>query len=155
MPAPRLRVSARRRAAALVSVAAVATALLTGCAGNPVEGMVKQGVEDAVEGATGGEVELGGQLPSDFPESVPVIDGAIELAGGSGGGTEGWVVVLTSQAADPLADAESALTGAGFTEDAALSGDAAGGSVYTDGEHLVILAGDGSTVTYTVTPAPQ
>lgn len=151
MPAPRLR----GRAAALLSVAAVATALLTGCVGNPVEDLVKQGVEDAVEGASGGDVELGGDLPADFPQSVPVIDGTIELAGGAGGDTEGWVVVLTSDSADPLADAKSALTGAGFGEDAALSGNAGGGSVYTDGEHLVILAGDETTVTYTVTPAPQ
>jgi hypothetical protein len=140
MPAPRLR----GRAAALLSVAAVATALLTGCVGNPVEDLVNQGVEDAVEGASGGDVELGGDLPADF-----------ELAGGAGGDTEGWVVVLTSDSADPLADAKSALTGAGFGEDAALSGNAGGGSVYTDGEHLVILAGDETTVTYTVTPAPQ
>ncbi|HEU4467116.1 MAG TPA: hypothetical protein VFR98_11360, partial [Agromyces sp.] len=61
MPAPRLR----GRAAALLSVAAVATALLTGCVGNPVEDLVNQGVEDAVEGATGGDVELGGDLPAD------------------------------------------------------------------------------------------
>ena len=44
MPAPRLR----GRAAALFAVAAVATALLTGCVGNPVEDLVNQGVEDAV-----------------------------------------------------------------------------------------------------------
>ena len=148
MPDPRLR----GRAAALLSVA---TLVLTGCVGNPVQDMVDRNIEETVEGATGGEVELGGELPADFPQSVPVIDGTIELAGGAGDGTEGWVVVLTSQAADPLGDAASALTGAGFTEDATLSGDAAGGSIYTDGQYLVILAGDGSTVTYSVAPAPQ
>lgn len=151
MPAPRLR----GRAAALLSVASVATLLLTGCAGNPVQDMVDRTIEDSVEGATGGEVELGGDLPADFPASVPVIDGTIELAGGTGDGTEGWVVVLTSQASDPVGDAASALTGAGFTEDSTLSGEAAGGSVYTDGQYLVVLVGDGSTVTYSVAPAPR
>jgi hypothetical protein len=151
MPDPRLR----GRAAALLSVASVATLVLTGCVGNPLQDMVDRNIEETVEGATGGEVELGGELPADFPQSVPVIDGTIELAGGAGDGTEGWVVVLTSQAAGPLGDAASALTGAGFTEDATLSGDAAGGSIYTDGQYLVVLAGDGSTVTYSVAPAPQ
>lgn len=151
MPAPRLR----SRAAALFPVVAVATALLAGCAVTPVEGLVTEGIEGAVEGATGGDVELGGSLPADFPESVPIIDGTIELAGGSAGAADGWVVVLTSESGDPLADARSALTGAGFTEDATLSGDTAAGAVYTDGEYMVVLAGEGTTVTYTVAPAQR
>jgi hypothetical protein len=150
MPAPRLR----GRLAALSAVAA-ATLLLTGCVGNPVQDLVDRTVEETVEGATGGDVELGGDLPADFPTSVPVIDGTIEVAGGAGGNGDGWMVVLTPDGADPVGDATSALTAAGFTEDASLSGDAAGGSVYTDGQYVVVLAGDATTVTYTVFPAPQ
>ncbi|MBM7505323.1 hypothetical protein ACFPER_17695 [Agromyces aurantiacus] len=151
MPEPRIR----GRAAALLPLAALTAALLAGCAGNPVQDLVDRTVEDAVEGATGGDVELSGDLPADFPESVPVIDGTIELAGGTGSSAEGWVVVLSSPSSDPLADATTALTGAGFTQDATLSGESAGGSVYTDGEYLVVLAGDETTVTYTVMPAPR
>ena len=149
MPAPR----PRGRLAAL-SALAFATLVLTGCAANPVQDLVDRTVEETVEGATGGEVELGGDLPTGFPTSVPVIDGTIEVAGGAGGNSHGWMVVLTPEGADPVADATSALTAAGFTEDASLSGDAAGGSVYTDGQYVVVLAGDATTVTYTVFPAP-
>ncbi|BDZ55931.1 hypothetical protein [Agromyces marinus] len=129
-----------------------AVLLLAGCAG-PVQELVEDGVRGAVEDATGGQVELSGELTADFPASVPVIDGTIELAGGSAGG-EGWMVVLSSTAPDALGDARSELEAAGFSEDRSVSGENAGGAVYSDGQHLVILVGDGSTVTYTVTPAP-
>lgn len=139
----------RARAVAAVSTAALSVLLFAGCSGNPVEGLLQQGVEDAVDGATGGRVDLGGELPADFPTSVPIIDGEIELTGDAGGG-EGWVVVLTSSAADPMAEAKAALQDAGFTEQTGVSGQVAAGTLYGDGEHTVVLAGDGTTVTYTV-----
>lgn len=126
--------------------------LLSGCTG-VVQDFVERGVEDTVEEATGGQVELGGELPADFPASVPIIDGTVELAGGAAT-DEGWVVVLSSEATDPLADARAAIEGAGFREDPTMAQATAAGSVYSDGEYLVILAGEGGTVTYTVTPAP-
>lgn len=143
--------SSTSRAAIAVVIAGLTASLLTGCFGNPVEDLVNQGVEDAVEGATGGEVSLDGELPSDFPESVPLIDGEISFAGGSGGG-QGWIVTLTSDAADPIADAKAALEGGGFTEDTTVSGAGMGAVVYSNTDLLVLLAGDGKTVSYTVTP---
>lgn len=143
--------SSTSRAALAVVIAGLTASLLTGCFSNPVEDLVNQGVEDAVEGATGGEVSLDGELPSDFPGSVPLIDGVISFAGGSGGG-EGWIVMVTSDAADPVADARAALEGAGFTEDTTVSGGGMGAVVYSSTEFLVLLAGDGTTVSYTVTP---
>ncbi len=143
--------SSTSRAAMAVVIAGLTASLLTGCFGNPVEDLVNRGVEGAVEGATGGEVSLDGELPSDFPESVPLIDGEISFAGGSGGG-EGWIVMVTSDAADPIADARAALESAGFTEDTTVSGGGMGAVVYSNAEHLVLLAGDGTTVSYTVTP---
>lgn len=142
----------RARAAAAASAAALSVGLLAGCAGNPLEELVTGGVEDAIEGATGGEVNLGGDLPADFPASVPIIDGKIELSGGSAAG-EGWVVVLTSTAADPLGEAEAALQQAGFTEQTGASGQSASGVLYSNGEHVVVLAGDGATVSYAVSAA--
>jgi hypothetical protein len=139
------------RAAMAVVIAGLTASLLTGCFGNPVEDLVNQGVEDAVEGATGGEVSLDGELPADFPDSVPLVDGEISFAGGSGGG-EGWIVMVTSDAADPVADARAALEGAGFAEDTTVSGGGMGAVVYSNAEHLVLLTGDGTTVSYTVTP---
>ncbi|HET8778900.1 MAG TPA: hypothetical protein VFM66_02415 [Agromyces sp.] len=141
------------RAATAVAIAAISATLLTGCFGNPVEDLVNRGVEDAIEGATGGDVSLGGELPADFPTSVPLIDGTIGVAAGTGG-ADGWVVVITSSASDPVADAAAALEGAGFTEDTTVSGAGMGAKVYSNAEYLVLVAGEGETVSYTVTPKP-
>jgi len=142
-----------RRAAVAAALAALTTALLTGCFSNPVEDLVNQGVEDAVEGATGGDVSLGGEIPADFPASIPLIEGEIGFSAGAGG-EEGWIVAVNSTAADPVADAVAELEGAGFTKDTELSGGGANAAVYSDGEFVVLLAGEGETVTYTVTPQP-
>ncbi|MGR0318257.1 hypothetical protein [Agromyces sp. ZXT2-3] len=142
----------RARVAAALAASLAAAALLSGC-GGAAQDLVERGVEDTVEEATGGQVDLSGEMPADFPQSVPIIDGTVELAGGAAT-TDGWMVVLSSEAADPLGDARRTLEGAGFTEDDTLAPASDAGSVYTDGDHLVILAGEGGTVTYTVTPAP-
>jgi hypothetical protein len=142
-----------RRAAVAAALAALTAALLTGCMSNPVEDLVNQGVEDAVEGATGGDMNLGGELPAGFPGSIPLIDGEIGFTAGTGG-EEGWIVIITSTATDPMADAAAALEGAGYAKNTDLSGGAGGAVVYSDDEHVVLLAGDGETVTYTVTPQP-
>lgn len=149
MPASPRRVRAIRAAFA----AALSVGLLAGCTGNPVDEFVNRNVEEAVEGATGGDVSLGGDLPADFPASVPVIDGEIELSGGSGG-SGGWVVVVTSSAADPVGEAVAALEQAGFTEQTSGSAQSASGILYSDGEHVVVLAGEGTTVSYAVSVAP-
>lgn len=141
-----------RRAAAAVSIAALSALLFTGCA-NPLEDLVNEGVEGAIEDATGGEVSLDGELPSDFPSEIPLVDGAVALGAGTGG-ADGWIVMITPTAADPLADAAAKLEGAGFTENTELSGSGAEALVYSNGSYLVLLAGDGETVSYTVTPAP-
>jgi hypothetical protein len=143
--------SSTSRAAMAVVIAGLTASLLTGCFGNPVEDLVNQGVEDAVEGATGGEVSLDGELPADFPESVKLVEGDVSFAGGTGTG-EGWLVMVTSEAADPVADARAALEGAGFAEDTTVSGGGVGAVVYSNDEYLVLVAGDGKTVSYTVTP---
>lgn len=142
------------RAAIAVAIAGITASLLTGCFGNPVEDLVNRGVEDAIEDATGGDVSLGGELPADFPTSVPIIDGDISVAAGAGG-TEGWIVVITSSASDPVAEAASALGGAGFTEDTTVSGAGMGAKVYSNAEYLVLVAAEGDTVSYTVTPQAQ
>lgn len=142
------------RAAVAVAIAGLTASLLTGCLGNPVENLVNQGVEDAIEGATGGDVSLGGELPDGFPTSVPLIDGDITVAAGAGG-TDGWVVVISSSTADPVAESASALEGAGFTEDTTVSGAGMGAKVYSNAEYIVLVAGEGETVSYTVTPQVQ
>lgn len=147
-------ITVSRRLAVALAATATAALLFTGCSANPLEGIVNQGVEDAIEGATGGDVDLGGELPADFPTSVPLLDGEISFSGGAGQ-AEGWIVVLTSSAADPVAEASAELEAAGFTRDTNVSGDSANAAVYSDDEYLVIVAADGGNLSYTVTAAPQ
>ena len=145
----------RTRAVLAIAVAGMTATLFTGCFGNPVEDLVNQSVEDTIEGATGGDVSLDGEVPADFPASVPLIDGDVTFGAGAGG-SEGWIVMITSTAADPVADAAAKLEAAGFTQDTELSGGGAAAQVYTNGEFLVLLAGDGEqAVSYTVTQQPQ
>lgn len=145
--------SITHRRMGIAGVIAVLTAtMLSGCFPNPGD-LVNQGVEDAIEEATGGDVSLGGELPADFPESVVLIDGDISFAGGAGG--DGWLVMISSSAADPVADAAAKLEAAGFTQDTTLNGDTASAVVYSNDEYLVLIAGDGDVVSYTVTPQPK
>lgn len=144
-----------RRAATAAVIAALTATLLSGCFPNPGD-LVNRGVEDAIEDATGGEVSLGGELPADFPDSVELIEGEIGFAaGGEAGGTSGWTVMITSTAADPVAEAAAKLEAAGFAQDTSLAGQDTGAVVFTNGEYLVLVAGEGETVSYTVTPQPK
>ncbi|MDF2574971.1 MAG: hypothetical protein K0S05_1883 [Agromyces sp.] len=145
---------ATTRAAMAIAIAGVTASLLTGCFANPVEELVNRSVEGAVEEATGGDVSLSGELPADFPAEVPVIEGKIGLSAGAGG-AEGWVVAITGTSSDALAEAAAELEAAGYTEDTAVSGGQVGAKVYTGADYLVLLAGEGSTVSYTVTPKVQ
>ncbi|MCM3656167.1 hypothetical protein M3147_02765 [Agromyces mediolanus] len=143
----------RLRLGVLAATAVFAATALTGCFANPVEDLVNQGIEGAVEEATGGDVSLGGELPADFPDDVPLVDGEIVFAAGTAG--EGWLVTMTSSSADPVADAVAALEAAGFAPDTTLSGADAGAAVYANATYLVLVAGDGENVAYTVTAKPQ
>ena len=139
----------RTRAAIALAIAGVTASLLTGC--NPVDA-VQQGVEEAIEGATGGDVSLG-ELPEGFPESVPLIEGDIAIGGGGeAAGGQGWTVAVTSEAADPMGDAVAALEAGGFTKDSSIATGGMGAEFYSDGEYSVLLVGQGKTVSYTVAP---
>ncbi|MGO4690949.1 hypothetical protein [Glaciibacter sp. 2TAF33] len=130
--------------------ACVSVPLLSGCFGS-----VESAINGAVQGATGGEVSLGGKLPKGWPSEVPVIDGKILFgAGGSSDGEKGWVVTIKSEAADPLADARKQLEDAGFVvdTDAATSGGEVGVVAVKNDHYGVLVAGSADGVLYTVTP---
>jgi hypothetical protein len=133
-----------------IVIACVSVPVLSGC-GGPVE----SAVNGAVQGATGGDVSLGGALPKGWPSEVPVIDGKILFgAGGSSGGHDGWVVTITSEATNPLADARAQLEGAGFVVDTtaqASSGEVGVVAVKND-HYRVLVAASADGVLYTVTP---
>ncbi|MRG60786.1 hypothetical protein GE115_13040 [Agromyces sp. CFH 90414] len=147
-------VRSRGRAVSALVVAGFSATLLTGCFFNPFEA-AEQGVEEAIEGATGGEVNLGGELPEGFPAEVPLIEGSITFSGGAGG-AEGWIVTIdpSTDAADAAAEAAAALEAAGFAKETAFEGADLGAQIFSNGTYLVLVAGDADALSYTVTPAP-
>jgi hypothetical protein len=127
--------------------------MLTGCFGNPLQGVVKA--------ATGGKVDLGGSgsLPKDFPSSIPVYKGKIISAIGLGSGKkEIWNVTVQIPGSDAGNSIKSDLTGAGFTVEQVATTDA-GSSLAADNKTygvLVVTSKDTSKgywiANYTVTP---
>lgn len=143
--------SALRMGVALFAVLAV-TPLLAGCS----DAEVQDAVNGAVQGATDGDVSLGGALPDGWPAEIPVIDGEIKFgAGNTTNGDQGWVVTVASAAADPLADAEQRLVDAGFEPDAGNSANVGDVGVVAlkNTTYAVTIAGTPDGVLYTVAPA--
>lgn len=137
-----------RRGLALVTVLTIG-ALLTGCS----DAKVQDAVNGAVQGATDGDVSLGGALPDGWPAEIPVVDGDIKFgAGNTTNGDQGWVVTVASAATDPLADAEQTLVDAGFAVDTGSSatvGDL-GVVALKNADYTVTIAGTPDGVLYTV-----
>lgn len=135
---------------AIVIALAMAPAL-SGCFGNPIESII--------EGATGGDVDLGGtSIPEGFPSEVPVVDGAIQFGGSIADGTSKiFNVTVKVSGGSPVDAIKADLEAAGFTAETEFSGDAAEGGtlIYTSDAWgvLVVVAAEGSDwiVNYTVT----
>ncbi|WP_133163909.1 hypothetical protein [Cryobacterium zongtaii] len=150
-PGLKTKMSPLRMGLALAAVLAVAPAL-AGCS----DTQVQDAVNGAVQGATDGDVSLGGALPDGWPAEIPVIDGEIKFgAGNTTNGDQGWVVTVASGAADPLADAEQKLVDAGFVPDTSASANVGDVGVVAlkNGTHIVTIAGTPDGVLYTVAPA--
>ena len=87
------------------------------------------------------------ELPSDFPkEDVPIVDGTVVVARGDK--DNGWSVTVQPSGKNGFADAQSALKGKGFTEQAGSSDSKA---VFTNDKYTVAVGTPGVSVTYTVT----
>ena len=153
-----MSITRKRYPAVLAIVMALAiTPVLSGCFGNPIENMI--------EGATGGEVDLGGtSVPEGFPAEVPLIDG--EIVNGMSLGAEGATVYNVVVKVDGIEAAETIkgqLEEAGFTtaEGLGATGAESATLIYSNANWgvLVVVAGDpnaGFVATYTVTEgAPQ
>lgn len=145
------KTSSRRIGLALVAALA-AGPLLAGCSG----GQVQDAVNGAVQGATDGDVSLGGALPDGWPTEIPVIEGELKFgAGNTTDGDQGWVVTVASDATDPLADATQMLIDAGFEreESASINVGDLGLVALTSATFQVTLTGTPDGVLYTVAPA--
>ncbi len=145
----------RRTAPLAIAIALVMTPALAGCFGNPIESII--------EGATGGDVDLGGtSVPEGYPANeVPLIDGEI-LFGGSIGNADGRIFNVTVKVADAsaLEQITSQLEAAGITTQS--SGDTGDGATYIGSSDawgvLVVVAQDGGNgwvANYTVTATNQ
>lgn len=103
----------------VIAITLAATFSLTGCFSNPIENIVQGGVDKAIEDATGGDIETGGDLPDDFPSEVPLLSDNIEFAMGiDNEESKGWSVMIATD--DPQAATEKIpeqLEAAGFTQD--------------------------------------
>ncbi|WAB83922.1 hypothetical protein OVN20_12965 [Microcella daejeonensis] len=157
----------------------VATALLaaglvlgtTACTGTPldniVEGVVGSGVDQVTEGIDesvrglaedvlgGAELSTDGELPSTFPQGIPLLGG--EILGGAGGPDgAGWVARIRIDEAAAFEGARAALEGAGFTASNVSSDATSAFGTFTSAEYIVNLAiattNGETTATYVVTP---
>ena len=127
--------------------------LLTGCVGNPVEGIVKA--------ATGGKVDVGSghKMPPDFPKEVPVVKGTIVTSVSLGAaGKKVWNVSIPVTGDNPVTGIESDLKGAGFKlEPVTSTSDDGSAIIATDSKYSTIIgiAKDktGWLVNYSVGPS--
>ena len=146
MTIPLLRV----RVLATVALALVGGSLLTGCTADAAQ----NAVNGAVQGATNGDVSLGGALPSGWPAEVPIVDGTILFAAVQKGDKPGWTVTVKASAADPIAEATSSLTAAGFVAggDVSATVGSAGLVSMKNDHYAVVVAGGPDGLLYTVAP---
>ena len=148
----------RRR---IVTPIAIAIAVAIGPTLSGCFGMMGSPIEGVIEGATGGNIDIGGtSLPSGFPEAdVPLYDGDI-VAGMAVGNADGKVFNVSVRVPDASVFEEitSGLEDAGFTADGGFVASSAGGgsAVYLSDTWsvFVVVTSDGSeswTANYTVT----
>jgi len=136
-----------------ILLALAITPVLSGCFGNPIQ--------QIVEGATGGNVDLGGAgLPDGFPSAdVPLVDGDI-IYGLGLGNDDGkvWNVTIKVGGLDVVDDIKSKLEGASFTANEAGIGGATedGATLLYDSDTYNVLvvvskdADNGFVANYTV-----
>lgn len=135
-----------------IVLALAVTPALSGCFGNPIE--------QIIEGATGGDVDLGGaSVPDGFPGEVPLIQGEV-VFGASIGNDEGrvWNVTIKVAGSGAIEEIVSQLEGAGFTATEGFGGSIAEGgtAVLENADYgvLVVVSQDGESgfvANYTVT----
>ena len=135
-----------------IVLALAITPALAGCFANPVQ--------QIIEGATGGQVDLGGtSVPADFPSEIPLASGEI-VYGASVAGADGqvWNVTVRVPGVEALNAIVSQLEGAGFTATEGFGGSTADGgtAALTSSKYgvLIVVGSDGQNgfvANYTVT----
>lgn len=144
-------VEGRRKA---IVVAIAACVLLA-----PVVAACSSPIESAIEGVTGGNVDIGGtSVPDDFPAEVPLIDGEVVAGLGLGSGADKvWTVTLKVAGASALDAIKAELEAAGFVSEFDQGAGGVAGAAYKNANYgvLVVVAEDGNNgwiATYNVGP---
>lgn len=140
------------------AIAALGSLLLTsGCA--PQE-ILDNAVEQAVEQETGVDVELGGSLPADWPQDVPVIEGNIFAAAKLGSGAEStWTAQIeTDDVAVSYEAVKASLSDAGYELVFDYSSGGIYGGSFDNGTYSVTVASTEDSgqnyITYVVIASP-
>ena len=127
---------------------------LSGCFGNPIENII--------EDATGGEVDLPGTtLPEGFPSEVPLIDGEVIFGTAFGdGATKVYNVSVKVGGAEAFEEIKTQLEDAGFTSNVDGSIDAGGTGGFSNDTWSVLVVvtndgGEGFIANYTVSDVNQ
>jgi hypothetical protein len=109
---------------AALALALGATFTLSGCFGNPIEGLVKDGIGGVIKEATGAEVDLGGKaVPADFPALITVVDGEVQSGGTVAvDGRKIWTVRLKVSDPNVFEEIQAGLRDAGFEETVSADG---------------------------------
>jgi hypothetical protein len=135
-------------------LALAAAPALTGCSGNPVEGIVK--------GVSGGKVDIGGtSIPSDFPKSVPLYKGTIISVAALGSAKQKiFNIGITVPGPAAMSDIKKQLATAGFKTEVEGNVGKVGASLITENKDysvavLLAKSGKGYQANYTVTPVDQ
>lgn len=105
-------------ATAALALALVAALTLSGCFGNPLDDLVKDGIGGVVKEATGADLDLGGKsVPADFPGQIPLARGEIGLAAAATvEGRRVWTISMTVSETAAFGDLHSGFLAAGFEE---------------------------------------
>ncbi|MDY7543159.1 MULTISPECIES: hypothetical protein [unclassified Cryobacterium] len=138
------------RVLATIALTLLGGTLLTGCTADAAQ----NAVNGAVQGATNGDVSLGGALPSGWPAEVPIVEGKILFAAVQKGDKPGWTVTVKATSTDPIAEATRSLTAAGFVAggDVSATVGSAGLVSMKNDRYSVVVAGNSDGLLYTVTP---
>ncbi|GAA1701368.1 hypothetical protein GCM10009808_19120 [Microbacterium sediminicola] len=144
----------KTRAAGVALMLGLSAVALTGCV-NPVEELISTTVEDAIEGATGVDVDTGdgASVPDGFPASVPLPNQDPIVAASIDGGYSVSYSLASASEAEALIDEMKAR----FTTESETDIGGLKAWSFTDGEWTIavtVIEDDATTqMVYVVVPA--
>ncbi len=125
-------------------IALLSAGVLTGCSAGS-GGASAPASSSASASASSEASSASVALPTDFPKSVPLVDG--DVAAANGDANDGWTATVSPKASNGFAGAVAALKKAGFTEQ---PGATERQATFQDADYSVSVSTPGQSVTYIV-----